>query len=205
MHLFSGFFVFFFVKTPFFSDKVITYVIKSIEGGPRRTQAELWKHYTKERNLEENHFGVTSWKRPLYKATTFLWISFSSWEPCSRWSLAHISWVVPCKPPVTQNKLPLLWMGQNNTEMSLFHCNWSYLGKHKSIVSIIAVSPAPELLPWGLLCSFSSSHWLLFSCLRVLPFLRRPHIEKMYFNAHTMALHQIPHFSSAFALSPYYA
>lgn len=68
----------------------------------------------------------------------------SSRKLSSPWSLLHINQVVPCKPSVTQNKLPLLWMGQNNTEMSLFHCNWSCLWKHKSIVSIIAVSPAPQ-------------------------------------------------------------
>lgn len=67
----------------------------------------------------------------------------SSWEPSSSRSPAHSSWVVPCKPPVTQNKLPSPWTGQNNTEMSLFHCSWSYLGIHKSIVSIIAMSPTP--------------------------------------------------------------
>lgn len=49
----------------------------------------------------------------------------------------------PCKSPVTQNKLPSQWMGQIHTEMSLFRRNWSYLGKHKSIVSIIAMSPDP--------------------------------------------------------------
>lgn len=81
----------------------------------------------------------------------------------SPWSLAHISWVVPRKPPVTQNKLPSLWMGQNNTEMSLFHCNWSYLGKHKSIVSIIAMSSDPQrFFHKGSFACFSLSHW---SCL----------------------------------------
>lgn len=89
----------------------------------------IWGHILKEADAQSNDLPL---------------LCLSSWKLSSPWSLAHISWVVPCKPPVTQNKLPSLWMGQNNTEMSLFHCNWSYLGKHKSIVSIIAMSPAPQ-------------------------------------------------------------
>lgn len=105
--------------------------------------------------------GCLSQKRPKNKVMTFL--GFSSLFFSFPWSLAHISWVVPRKPHVTQNKLPSLWMGQNNTEMSLFHCNWSYLGKHKSIVSIIAMSSDPQrFFHKGSFACFSLSHW---SCL----------------------------------------
>lgn len=86
--------------------------------------------------------------------------------------LPHISLVVPCKSPVTQNKLPLQWMGQNNIEMSLFRRNWSYLGKHKSIVSIIAMSPAPPRL-------FHKDHLTSFHLCNAYYFPR--HIFKMYF------------------------
>lgn len=81
----------------------------------------------------------------MHKVMTLLPTSFQLKTLLSLISVTHQP-VVPCKPLVTQNKLPSLWMGQNNTEMSLFHCNWSYLGKHKSIVSIIAMSLAPQRL-----------------------------------------------------------
>lgn len=56
---------FFFVKTPFFSDKVITYVIKSIEEDPSRTMKTLyirgefgrksfWGHILKEATVQSN-------------------------------------------------------------------------------------------------------------------------------------------------------
>lgn len=86
--------------------------------------------------------------------------------------LPHISLVVPCKSPVTQNKLPSQWMGQNNTEMSLFHRNWSYLGKHKSIASIIAMSLAPRRL-------FYKDHITSFHLCNTYYFPR--HIFKIYF------------------------
>lgn len=117
--------------------------------------------------VEDHHVWVTIKKLCLSKKShkwpSSILLPLSSWGLSCPWSLAHISWGVPCKPPVTQNKLPSLWMGQNNTEMSLFRCNWSYLGKHKSIVFIIAVAPAPQRFFRGFLCFSSLSHSFLFS------------------------------------------
>lgn len=105
--------------------------------------------YESNRDVEVSYTNVNDeeWERESLnpkRVRNDLLCRLSNWELCSPWSLAHISWGVPCKSPVTQNKLLSLWMGQNNTEMSLFRCNWSYLGKHKSIVSIIAMSPGPQ-------------------------------------------------------------
>lgn len=62
-------------------------------------------------------------------------------------------------------------MGQSKTQMSLFHCNWSYLGKHQSIFSIIAMSMAPRRL----------LHTLLLFIFVMLIIFSRP-ILKMYFS-----------------------
>lgn len=87
--------------------------------------------------------------------------------PCSR---PHFCPLVPCKAPVIRNKWPWLPMGQNNTETSLFHCNWSSAGKHESIVPIIAVSPTPPRFHHH--DSFDSFHLSTDYCLHVSMFYR---------------------------------
>lgn len=101
-------------------------------------RSDLFKHFKRRKDSEVH---------PKRARRTKKWPSsrhLPAWKLPSPWSQPRIGPDVPCKPPVTQNKLPSLWMGQNNTEMSLFRRNWSYHGKHKSIVSIIVVSPAPQ-------------------------------------------------------------
>lgn len=104
-------------------------------------------------------------------------------------------------------------MGQNNTEMSLFHCNWSYLRKHKSIVSIIAVSPAPQrffptrapllLFIFPLITVFTSHPFSFFfspsqrkGCALV-KYMFRYFVAGVY----GIDLNLMPHFGSGFFLS----
>lgn len=131
-----------------------------------------------------------------------------SWNLSPPWSLAHISQFVPSKHPVTQNKLPSLWMGQNNTEMSLLRCNWSYLGKHKSIVSIIAMSPVPwRFFHEGPFASFHlhsdyyfhvsdfSSSLKMLHITKICILFSLESVELMHFNPKLYFIHHF-HFSS---------
>lgn len=89
----------------------------------------------------KQHFKQKYLSAQSYEWPSSILLCLSSWGLSCPWSLAHISWGVPCKPPVTENKLP---------------CNWSYLGKHKSIVFIIAMAPASQRFFHEGFCFFAS-------------------------------------------------